>query len=159
MPGSRQWPAKIPRWRSRIKGAWLIKIGDRTVTTLAEAHDAFQQLSCNGITTIPLLFSHPDIRQDISHDGLPIMSSAPFTQHIHDQLNHQWDFLMVVDHLRKVRPYEIVESSNVLNYITRVMRLTRGKLTLQKTGPTGNTRSISSLTSMISKECLGSPFP
>jgi hypothetical protein len=82
--------AKIPRWRLRIKGAWLIKIGDRTVTTLAEAQDAFQQLSSNSITTVPLLFLHPEIRQDISHDGLRIVSSAPFTEHIHDQLNHQW---------------------------------------------------------------------
>jgi len=93
--------AKIPCGCLRIKGTWLIKIGDRTVTTLAEAHDAFQQLSSNGITSVPLLFSHPEIRQDISHDGLLIVSSAPFTQHIHDQLNNQWDFLMVVDHLRK----------------------------------------------------------
>ncbi len=80
--------AKIPRWRSRIKGAWHIKIGDRPVTTLDEAHDTFQQLSSNGITTVPLLFSHPEIRQDILHDGLPILSSAPFTQHVYDQLNH-----------------------------------------------------------------------
>jgi hypothetical protein len=59
------------------------------------------------------------------------VSSASFTQHIHDQLNHRRDFLTVVDHLRKARPYEIVESGNVLNYVTWVMRLTRGKLTLQ----------------------------
>jgi len=123
--------AKIPCGCSQIKGTWLIKIGDRMVTTLAEAHDAFQQLSSNGITSVPLLFSHPEIRQDISHDGLLIVSSAPFTQHIHDQLNNQWDFLMVVDHLRKASPYEIVESGNVLNYVTRVMHLTRGKLTQQ----------------------------
>jgi hypothetical protein len=107
--------AKIPCWRLRIKGTWLIKIGDRMVTALAEAHDAFQQLSSNGITTVPLLFLHPEIRQDILHDGLPIMSSALFTQHIHDQLNHRWDFSMVVDHLRKARPYEIVESGDILN--------------------------------------------
>jgi hypothetical protein len=121
--------AKIPCWRSRIKGAWLIKIGDQMVTTLAEAHDAFQQLSSNGITSVPILFLHPEIRQDILHDGLPIVSSAPFTQHIHDQLNHQWDFLALVDHLRKAPSYEIVESGNVLNYITQVMHLTHGKLT------------------------------
>jgi hypothetical protein len=107
------------------QSAWLIKIRDRTVTTLAEAHDAFQQLSSNGITSVPILFSHPEIRQDISHNGLPIVSSAPFTQHIHDH------FLVVVDYLHKVPPYEIVESGNVLNYVTRVMHLTCGKLTQQ----------------------------
>ncbi len=51
--------AKILRWRSRINGTWLIKIGDQTVTPLAEAQDAFPQLSSNSITTVPLLFSHP----------------------------------------------------------------------------------------------------
>ena len=59
------------------------------------------------------------------------MSSAPFKQHIHDQLKHRWDFLTVVDYLRKAPPYEIVESGDVLNYVTQVIRLTPGKLTQQ----------------------------
>jgi hypothetical protein len=83
------------------------------------------------MSSIPLLFLHPEIRQDVSHDGLPIVSSAPSTQHIHDQLNHRWDFLTVADYLRKAPPYEIVEPGDVLNYVTRVMRLTRGKLLQQ----------------------------
>ena len=53
--------AKIPRWRSRFKGAWLIK--------------------------------------DISHDGLPIVSSAPFSQQVHDQMNKHWDFTTVANYL------------------------------------------------------------
>jgi hypothetical protein len=28
--------AKIPRWRSHLKGAWLIKIGDHTVSIIAQ---------------------------------------------------------------------------------------------------------------------------
>jgi hypothetical protein len=35
---------------------------------------------------------------------------------------------MVADYLRKASPYEIVKSGDALNYVTQVMRLTRGKL-------------------------------
>ncbi len=33
--------ARIPRWRSRLKGAWLIKVGDTPVFTIADAQAAF----------------------------------------------------------------------------------------------------------------------
>jgi hypothetical protein len=101
------------------------------VSSIKEAQRAFQHLGSAGVSSIPLLFLHPEIRQDVSRDGLPIVSFAPFTQHIHDQLNHQWDLLTVADYLRKAPPYEIVESSDVLNYVTRVMRLTCEKLLQQ----------------------------
>lgn len=35
---------------------------------------------------------------------------------IHDQMNHRWDFLTVMDYLRKAPPYKIVNSGDVLNY-------------------------------------------
>jgi hypothetical protein len=125
--------AKIPRWHLRIQGAWLIKIGDTMVSSISDAQQAFVALAQTGVTSVTLLFSHPEIRQDTSHNGLPIVSSAPFTQHIHDQLNHCWDFLTVAEYLRKAPPYEIVESGDIINYdyVRRAMRLTRGKLLKQ----------------------------
>jgi hypothetical protein len=91
--------AKIPCWRTCIKGAWLIKVGQSVVTTIKEAQDAFARKANSGAQTVTLLFSHPEIRPNISHDGLPIMSSAPFHQHIHDQINNRWDFDTVAEHL------------------------------------------------------------
>ena len=123
--------AKIPRWRTRIKGAWLIKIGPHTVSTIQDAQDAFAALALAGNTRIALLFSHPIIRQDISHDGLPIVSSAPFTQAVHDQLNNRWDFTSVAEHLRDSHTYELVFDGDVVNCITKAMKLTRGKLLQQ----------------------------
>ena len=123
--------AKIPRWCSRLKGAWLVKISDHTVSTIAQAQQVFAQLNADGASSVTLLFSHPEIRQDISHDGLPIVSSAPFSQHVHDQMNHRWDFSTVADYLRKAPPYKTVDLGDVLNYVIRVMRLTRGKLLQQ----------------------------
>ena len=110
--------AKIPRWRSRLKGAWLIKIRHHTVTSIAQAHEAFAQLIADGTSIFTILFSHHKIRQDISHDGLPIVSSAPFTQPIHDQMNHHWDFSTIADYLQKAPPYTIADSGDVLNYTT-----------------------------------------
>jgi hypothetical protein len=79
--------ARIPRWHSRIKGAWLIKVGDTQVSTIADVKKAFAEAFETGLPSLTLLFSHPEVRQDVSHDGLPIVSSAPFSQHVHDQLN------------------------------------------------------------------------
>ncbi len=76
--------AKIPRWRSRLKGAWLIKIGDNIVTTIEDAQLAFARESTTNPGHITLLFSHPEVCPDISYDGLPLMSSAPFFQHVHN---------------------------------------------------------------------------
>jgi hypothetical protein len=94
--------AKLPRWRSRLKGAWLIKVGNTLVSSIAEAQDAFKSALTSGSQFVTLLFSHPEICQDISHDGLPIVSSVPFSQHIHDQMNKHWDFTTVAEYLRKV---------------------------------------------------------
>jgi hypothetical protein len=124
--------AKVPCWRTRIKGAWLIKIGSDLVHTLTDAQDAFKRLFAAGATTATLLFSHPKIRHDISHNGLPIMSSAPFHQRIHDQLNRLWDFSTVVEHLQKQPSYMHINDGDVINCVTRAMKLTCGKL-LQQT--------------------------
>jgi hypothetical protein len=90
---------QILRWRSRIKGAWLIKVGDTPVFYLADAQEAFAKASVSGLPSLMLLFSHTEVRQDISHDGLLIISSAQFSQHIHDQLNKHWDFSTVAEYL------------------------------------------------------------
>jgi hypothetical protein len=120
--------AKITRWRTRIKGAWLIKVGPYTVTTITEAQDAFTALSLAGSTHVTLLFSHPIVRQDISHDGLPIISSTPFTQDVHAQLNNRWDFTTVAEHLRSPTTHHLIKDGDVLNCVTNAMKLTRGKL-------------------------------
>ena len=109
-----------------------MKVGPHTVTTIQEAQDAFATLSLAGTPRVILLFSHPIVRQDISHDGLPIMSIAPFTQAVHDQLNNRWDFTTVANHVRSGHPYQLVQDGDVLNCVTKAMKLTRGRL-LQQT--------------------------
>jgi hypothetical protein len=123
--------AKKPCWWTCICGAWLIKIGEHLIHSIKDARLAFATLHASGCTHVPLLFVHLEIRPDISRRGLPIVSSAPFTQQTHDQLNDQWEFSTVTEHLRRDPLYQLVDDGWVLNVVTRVMELTRGKLIKQ----------------------------
>jgi hypothetical protein len=68
----------------------------------------------------------------MTHDGLPIVSSAPFHQQVHDQLNQRWDFDTVAEHLKKAPSYKLIDDGNVLNVVTKVMKLKQGKLVQQE---------------------------
>ena len=50
---------------------------------------------------------------------------------MHDQLNNRLDLLEEGLQLQRTRTYDIVASGDILNYTTRVMKLTRGKLLRQ----------------------------
>ena len=83
--------ARIDKWRSQLRGAWLIiSIAGTPVHTFEEAQTAFASLSGSFASDCTLLFSHPEISPDISNRGVPIMSRSNFTnfsQYTHDQLN------------------------------------------------------------------------
>jgi hypothetical protein len=119
---------KVDWWRVNLRGAWLIKVCSTQVSTISNTQSVFWSLYETGAPLVMLLFSHPELRRDISNEGLPIVSLAPFLQQTHDQLNRRWDFSTVTEYLRKAPPYKIIDSGDVLNYVTCVMRLTRGKL-------------------------------
>jgi hypothetical protein len=87
--------AKIPDWRTRLRGAWLIKIGNTIISSMDDASSTIRRLIESGARSVTLQFSHPEIRPNLSCNGLPIVSSAPFTQHVHDQLNNWWEFTTV----------------------------------------------------------------
>jgi hypothetical protein len=106
--------AEIARWWTRIKGMWLIKIGPTNVSTIKDAQHAFKKLSDAGAPSVVLLFLHPEIRPAMTHNGLPIVSSALFHQQVHDQLNRCWDFKTVAEHLKKAPPYILIDDRVVL---------------------------------------------
>jgi hypothetical protein len=80
--------ARIPRWHTQIRGAWLIAIDGTQLTTLADAQSIFCRLSQDHF-----LFLHPEITPDIASSGLPIMSKSDFPQLAHDQLNNRVDLI------------------------------------------------------------------
>jgi hypothetical protein len=142
--------AKIPCWRTCLKGAWLIQIGHNTVHSVNDANTAFQRLSTAGVCTVSLLFSHPEIQQDISHDGLPIVSSAPFHQQVHTT---------VADHLKRTPCYSDVIDGDVVNCTTRVMKLTRGKLLQQTDWPDWQESEYLQLDQYEAQGMFGTPTP
>jgi hypothetical protein len=122
--------AKIPRWRTRLRGAWLIKIGNHHITSIHDAQKAFKAITSAGAMSAQLLFTHPEVHLDISCRG-SIISLEPFSLLTHAQLNDCWEFFTVAEHLCKEPTYELVDLGEVLNVVTQVMRLTRNKLLKQ----------------------------
>ncbi|KAL7528065.1 hypothetical protein ACHAWF_009840 [Thalassiosira exigua] len=123
--------AKIPRWRLRLRGAWLRRIEDIEVSSIADAQQAFAQVVASGKTTVLLTFSHLEVRHGLSRTGLPILSREEFTQLSVDQFNNRWGLPEDCDLVNRRARYNVVDSGNVLNYVTCAMRLTRGRLQRQ----------------------------
>jgi hypothetical protein len=124
--------AKIPDWRSCVRGAWLIKVNDKEVSSIEDVAFAFRAVDFDHCASVSLLFSHPEIRPNLSKDGLPIVSSSPFSLRAHDQLNNRWEFTTVAEHLTTSKPTNtLVNSGDVLNVTTQVMWSTWGKLLKQ----------------------------
>ncbi len=124
--------ARINKWRTHIRGAWLVLVNKTSLSSIQDVQDAFATLYANQSTTCTLMFSHPDTSPDISHNGLPIISHKEFSHFTDDQLNNCLDLLQQGPHLRRVQQYDIVISGDVWQYTTRVMRLTRGRLLKQE---------------------------
>jgi hypothetical protein len=126
----------IARWRTELQGAWLLSVDGRPVSTPNDIQRALIVASTFNPSMCSLFFSHPKVTPDISNRGIPVMSRDDFTQYTHDQLNNQLDLLADVNSdtpcVLRTRCYDIISSGNVRQYITRVMRLTCGRL-LQQT--------------------------
>jgi hypothetical protein len=109
-----------------MRGMWLIKIDDTVNSTTIEVEQALKSLMESGGFTAMLLFAYSKICPNLSHNGLPIVSLAPFSQHAHEQL---WEFHTVADYLCSTTPgHQWVESGGVYSMVCRVMKLTQGKL-------------------------------
>ena len=130
--------AKIPRWRSRLRGAWLIKVNDTMITCIHDLKKVFLKLDIDGATPCSLLFSHPTIKHGLTNDGIPQINM--------DQLNNRHllrpnnqdllTFMPRFDSLHVERYHDILfkydsDEHDVWNATTRVMKLTRGKLRKQ----------------------------
>ena len=51
--------SRMIRWRSRMRGAWLRKINDTTVDSVAEVELAFSKLRQDGAEQCTLVLLHP----------------------------------------------------------------------------------------------------
>lgn len=117
---------KIYKWRTNVRGAWLMAIDNKQVTSISEVQSMIQQLCLSQAKSAVLTFAHPEVSRDISNNGLPIIHVEDLSQATLDQLNNRIDI-----RLQRDKTFDIVESGEVRNITTKVMRLTRGKLLKQ----------------------------
>ena len=133
-------------------------MGDTVVTTVTEVASALSTLTSSGARSTQLLLAHPAVRPNLSQDGLPIVSAAPFSLSTHDQLNNRWEFTTVAEFLRTNKPsFEIVHCGDVKNVVTRAMRLTRGKLLKQPDWTDWQTSEFLQLDQYYDQGMLGQP--
>ena len=119
--------AKIPNWRSRIRGAWLVEINGTPISTLTDVHTALDHAVTNRDKTCHLLFAHPEIQHGLTNDGIPQINI--------DQMNPRLKFSdFPMPHVPEVLKPQVkalwnMENSGVHEYINGMCRkLTRGKL-------------------------------
>ncbi len=120
--------ARIHRWWSRLKGAWLQRIYGHEVTTVDDVISVFQHLSTSNASTCLLLFSHPEIKHGLTNKGIPQINI--------DQLNprlllHHFPldgFRSTDTPMETAARVSKIADGNVFNYVTRAMKLTQGKL-------------------------------
>jgi len=82
--------ARIPRWRTRLRGAWLLSVDGTLVDSIASVQQAFNCLSLSCASSCILLFVHPEISHRISNRGLPLLHCDQFTQQSINQLSDRW---------------------------------------------------------------------
>ena len=63
--------ARIQVWRTRIRGAWLRKIGDTRVDTEADVIKALEKVVEDGANECILTFFHPEVSHDLTCDDIP----------------------------------------------------------------------------------------
>ena len=114
--------AKIPRWRSRLKGAWLTKVGDTSIASIADLQSALARYSTEGAQHVKLLFAQPEIRDGLTDKGIPQVNL--------DQLNPRrlLERLCSPPGSAPRQQTTTVIDGGVHNTVTQMMKLTRGKL-------------------------------
>ncbi len=150
--------ARVPCWRTRLHGAWLLSINGMPVHTLADTHQVFQDLYLTHAASCTLLFAHPKISHGLSNKGLPLLRRDHIPQLNIDQLSNQWAPQFQTPLLFPTTPtYEVVINGDVWNVVTKVMKLIRGKLLKQDDWADWNESEHSQLDQYDKEYMFGDP--
>jgi hypothetical protein len=153
--------AKIRAWRSRIRGAWIIKVEDEEVSTVEDVQRIMTTLSNNKSPRCILLLAHSDIKDGLVESGIPQINS--------DQLNHRYSFDNIAVMSQQEfdswfaslprNAYNLVEDGGVTNLITNANKLTRHILRQQDDWEDWKDSEYTQLDQYATQNMFGDPCP
>ena len=151
--------AKIRAWRSRLRGAWLIKVDDAEVTTTDQLSSIMKRLADSKAPICRLLLAHSEIKHGQVETGIPQINA--------DQLNHRYSFdridVMTQEEFdswfaRLPRcMYDLVNEGGVMNMVTVANKLTRRILLQQEDWPEWNESEFLQLDQYAKQHMFGEP--
>ena len=126
--------AKIPAWRTRIRGDSLWKVGQTLVESEDEVVTALASLHRDGVEHCNLVFSHPEVSPGLANDGIPQVNLGQMNPR--HMMNPSFCSATMVGtqggSFIPDQPHNVLngikESGGLLNYMSKAMKLTRGKL-------------------------------
>ena len=120
--------AMLPRWRSRLRGAWLINVDGLDVSCLTDVVEALKTSTEREGSVCTLLFSHPEIKHGLTSDGIPQISIDMMNPGRRLGVSLPDDMLPESAHTKSFR---VVEDGGVHSCVSNATRLTRGRLMKQ----------------------------
>jgi hypothetical protein len=111
--------SRIPRWRSRCRGAWIMEINGIPVSSSLDVITTLNNCKRRHQEQCKITLSHSQIKEGLTSEGIPQVNI--------DQFNPR--FIMNVDHIIRQEPELIRDSGGVFQYSSS--KLTRGKLMRQ----------------------------
>jgi hypothetical protein len=120
--------AMLPRWRSRLRGAWLISVDGVEVFCLKTLEEALVASLAREDRLCSLLFSHPEIKHGLTSDGIPQISVDMMNPGRRLGVSLPVDMQPESAHAASFR---VVEDGGVQSCISNATRLTRGRLLKQ----------------------------
>ena len=120
--------AMLPQWRSRLRGAWLIRVHDQDVVTQEQVATALQRAVGSNCVDILLLFSHPEIRHGLTSDGIPQITMDMMNPGARLGVAIPAD---IIPDTTTDSAYRVFDDGECRSLISNATRLTRGKLMKQ----------------------------
>jgi hypothetical protein len=80
--------AKIPRWRTRCRGAWVMEINGMPVQTTQDVERALKMAKLRGDEICSITMTHPEIRDGLTAKGIPQLHIDQFNPRYILNLEH-----------------------------------------------------------------------
>ena len=121
--------AQLMRWRSRLRGAWLIQIDDVPIDSMDAVSQALSTSTSKPGTQCILVFSHSEVQKaGLTSDGIPQIAIDQMNPLV--RLGYQLP-QETIDETVNEPQYRIISEGDSSSLVSNATRLTRGKLMKQ----------------------------